>query len=406
MKRSLTALCLLNFFIADVRDGLGPFLGVFLQGHQWSPSEIGIVMTVGGIAGMLATTPFGILVDQTTAKRMLLVVAAGAIVIASIANLFFPTLIVTTIAQIVSGAAGSVVPPAIAAITLGLVLQKGFARQLGRNEAFNHAGNVAAAVLAGVFGYLFGIGAVFVVMAAMAIGAIIATAFIDPKEIDHRAARGLAEEGDSQRTGLSILVTSVPLLVLGVTGLLFHLGNAAMLPLLGQSIVARGEGDPSAYTSATIIIAQLTMVPMALVASWLAQKRGYWIVFLLALVALPIRGLLAASFTGPFALIPVQILDGVGAGLLGVAVPGLVAQILSGTGHINAGLGAVMTLQGVGAALSPALGGVVAERYGYPAAFLTLGVIAIAGLVLWCVTRPMTAEACVHGSGEAAPPAG
>ena len=82
------------------------------------------------------------------------------------------------------------------------------------------------------------------------------------------------------------------------------------------------------------------------------------------------------------------------------------AQILSGTGHINAGLGAVMTLQGVGAALSPALGGVVAERYGYPAAFLTLGVIAIAGLVLWCVTRPMTAEACVHGSGEAAPPAG
>lgn len=406
MKRSLTALCLLNFFIADVRDGLGPFLGVFLQGHQWSPSEIGIVMTVGGIAGMLATTPFGILVDQTTAKRMLLVVAAGAIVIASIANLFFPTLIVTTIAQIVSGAAGSVVPPAIAAITLGLVLQKGFARQLGRNEAFNHAGNVAAAVLAGVFGYVFGIGAVFVVMAAMAIGAIIATAFIDPKEIDHRAARGLAEEGDGQRTGLSILVTSVPLLVLGVTGLLFHLGNAAMLPLLGQSIVARGEGDPSAYTSATIIIAQLTMVPMALFASWLAQKRGYWIVFLLALVALPIRGLLAASFTGPLALIPVQILDGVGAGLLGVAVPGLVAQILSGTGHINAGLGAVMTLQGLGAALSPALGGVLAERYGYPAAFLTLGVIAIAGLVLWCVTRPMTAEACVHGSGEAAPPAG
>ena len=403
MKRSLNALCILNFFIADVRDGLGPFLGVFLQEHHWSPSEIGMVMTIGGIAGMLATTPFGILVDKTTAKRMLLVAAALAIVVASIANLFFPNIVVTVAAQIVSGTAGSVVPPAIAAITLGLVLQKGFARQLGRNEAFNHAGNVAAAVLAGVFGYLFGIGAVFVVMAAMAAGAIVATSFIKASEIDHRAARGLSEDGGARKTGLSILVTSAPLLVLGATLTLFHLGNAAMLPLLGQSIVARGAGDPSAYTSATIIVAQLTMVPMALLASKLALRRGYWIVFLLALIALPIRGLLAAYFTSPLGLFPVQVLDGVGAGLLGVAVPGLVAQILSGSGHINAGLGAVMTLQGVGAALSPALGGVVAERLSYPAAFLALGVVAVAGLVLWCITRPLTAEACADPSNRMTP---
>lgn len=403
MKRSLIALCVLNFFIADVRDGLGPFLGVFLQSQSWSPSEIGMVMTVGGLAGMLATTPFGILVDKTTAKRTLLVVAALAIVIASIANLFVPNFIVTTGAQVISGVAGSVVPPAIAAITLGLVLQKGFAHQLGRNEAFNHAGNVAAAVLAGVFGYLFGIGAVFVVMAAMACGAVVATSFINPSEIDHRAARGLSHDDDKRGAGLSVLVTSAPLLVLGVTLTLFHLGNAAMLPLLGQSIVARGAGDPSAYTSATIIVAQLTMVPMALLASWLADKRGYWIVFLLALIALPVRGLLAAYLISPAGLFPVQILDGVGAGLLGVAVPGLVAQILSGTGHINAGLGAVMTLQGVGAALSPALGGIVAERFGYPLAFVVLGLVAVAGLVLWCVTRPLTAEACADQSSRSQP---
>ena len=194
MKRSLIALCALNFFIADVRDGLGPFLGVFLQSRSWSPAEIGVVMTVGGLAGMIATTPFGILVDMTKAKRALIVIAALLIVIASIANLFAPNFVVTTIAQIINGAAGSVVPPAIAAITLGLVLRQGFAHQLGRNEAFNHAGNVAAAVMAGVFGYLFGIGAVFVVMAAMAGGAIVATSYINPSEIDHRAARGLGDK--------------------------------------------------------------------------------------------------------------------------------------------------------------------------------------------------------------------
>ena len=77
-----------------------------------------------------------------------------------------------------------------------------------------------------------------------------------------------------------------------------------------------------------------------------------------------------------------QVLDGVGAGLLGVALPGLVAQTLRGTGHVNAGLGAVMTLQGLGAAASPALAGWIAQRFGFDAAFLSLGGIAVLALAL------------------------
>jgi MFS family permease len=128
-------------------------------------------------------------------------------------------------------------------------------------------------------------------------------------------------------------------------------------------------------------------------------------VFLLALIALPIRGITACLVSGPLGLAPVQILDGVGAGILGVAVPGLVARILSGTGRVNAGLGAVMTLQGVGAALSPAIGGMVAQRFGYPAAFLALGVIAAIALALWLLARPLMAPACAKppekGAAEA-----
>jgi MFS family permease len=96
--------------------------------------------------------------------------------------------------------------------------------------------------------------------------------------------------------------------------------------------------------------------------------------------------------TGPIGLVPVQVLDGVGAGLLGVAVPGLVARILAGTGHVNAGLGTVMTMQGIGAALSPALGGFVAEKLGYAASFMVLGAVALVALVLWLATRRMTAQ--------------
>ena len=405
MNSSLAALNALNFFMADVHGGLGPFLGVFLQARQWSPAQIGIVMTIGGIAGMVVTTPAGALVDRTRYKRTIVVGTAIIITVASLAILVKPDFAVVSGAQIISGIAGAAIGPAIAAITLGLVHQTGFAHQLGRNEAFNHGGNVVAAALAGGIGYFAGLGAVFVILAVMALFSIAATYFIDPREIDHRAARGAGPRQDDGVASFAVLLRSKELMVLGATLTLFHLGNAAMLPLLGQAGVAHDGSNPSAFTAATIIVAQTTMVPMALLAARLAQSQGYWTVFLLALIALPIRGITACLVSGPLGLAPVQILDGVGAGILGVAVPGLVARILSGTGRVNAGLGAVMTLQGVGAALSPAIGGMVAQRFGYPAAFLALGVIAAIALALWLLARALMAPACAKppekGAAEA-----
>jgi predicted MFS family arabinose efflux permease len=396
MSTSITALNAVNFFMADVRDGLGPYLGVFLQEKKWSPAEIGLVMTIGGIAGVVATTPFGALVDKMHSKRMLVVIAGIATVIASFLILFVPTFGATVFSQVATGIAGAVIGPAIAGITLGLVHPKGFTKQIGRNEAYNHGGNVAAAVACGVFGYWFGLSAVFVVMAGMAIISLIAIWFIDPKKIDYNAARGAGgKDGKGgEVAGYSALFTSKPLLVLAMTLLLFHLGNGAMLPLLGQALVAQGAGDPSAYTSATIIVAQLSMIPMALFAAWLAEKRGYYLVFILALIALPIRGGIAATVTGPIGLFPVQILDGVGAGLLGMAVPGLVARIMAGTGRVNAALGGVMTVQGIGAALSPALGGYVAQHFGYAQSFMALGGVAFFALALWLLATPVVAESC------------
>lgn len=401
MTTSTSALNALNFFMADVRDGLGPFLGVFLQSQGWGPAEIGLVMTIGGLAGVAATTPLGALVDSTKAKRAILIVAAAAIIVANGVNYASPSFAVTSAAQIISGVAAAAILPAIAGLTLGIVRQRGYAHQLGRNEAFNHGGNAFAAVLCGVLGYFFGFVAVFALMTAMAVGAIAATLMVKAEDIDHDAARGLeaGEDGacaeDRGATSFKSLLTCKPLVVLAVTVMLFHFANAAMLPLLGQAMVARGTaGDASAYTAATVIIAQLTMVPMALLAARIAQRQGYWLIFVLALVALPVRGLLAGSIAHPFVLVPVQVLDGVGAGLLGVAVPGLVARILAGTGHVNVGLGAVMTLQGVGAALSASFAGVIAQTFGYWAAFLALAGVAAAALALWLAATAIVAPAC------------
>ncbi|NEL42918.1 MAG: MFS transporter, partial [Xanthomonas perforans] len=73
----------LHFSVADVQDGLGPFLSVFLQSRGWSVAAIGTVMSVGGIAGMLATTPAGALVDSTRRKRAVVVVGCLAILLAT-----------------------------------------------------------------------------------------------------------------------------------------------------------------------------------------------------------------------------------------------------------------------------------------------------------------------------------
>ena len=181
---SLAALNALNFFIADVRDGLGPFLGVFLQEHGWSPATIGLAMSLGGAAGMVASTPIGLLVDATRRKRALLVIASTCIVLACAVNYLAPVFAVTAAAQMVAGVAAAAVAPCIAAITLGLVRQQGYARQLGRNEAFNHAGNATAAALAGLLGWHFGLVAVFVLMAGMATASVIAVLLIQPRDID------------------------------------------------------------------------------------------------------------------------------------------------------------------------------------------------------------------------------
>jgi MFS family permease len=192
---------------------------------------------------------------------------------------------------------------------------------------------------------------------------------------------------------LKVLGGSPALMMLAVAMMLFHMGNAAMLPLLGQAAMARAELDPSLFTALTVIVAQLVMIPVALLAGRLASRHGYALLVTMALLALPLRGLVAGCWDSAWALLPVQILDGVGAGLLGVALPGFVARILRGSGHVNIGLGAVMTIQGIGASLSPALAGAVAARYGYGMAFLVLTAIAALALVLWMASGARGASA-------------
>ncbi len=386
--RSLTFLSLLCFALADVRDGLGPFFGVFLQGKGWLPDEIGYVMTAGGLAGMFCTTPLGALVDRADKKRLLLgatvimiVVACGGIF------LWFNTFSVWT-SRILHGALAAAIAPTLSGITLGMVGQKGLPARLGKNEAWNHFGNGATAVLGTVVGYYYGIPGVFFVMAVMGVLCIICLGGINPAHIDNATARGLEEnqgKPDAAPIPLRALFSDRALLAIAITLAFFHLGNAAMLPLLGQSAVARFDVNPAAYTGVTVIIAQVTMIATALLGSWIALRRGYGMLFLIALLALPVRGLVAGFYDSPWSVVPVQILDGISSGLMGVATPGIVARILRGSGHVNLGLGFVLTIQGLGAAFSTTYGGLFAHYISYSAAFLALAVAPCMGLTVFAL---------------------
>lgn len=380
-RRALQAL---NFFMADMQAGIGPFLGVFLQGKGWQTGSIGQVMTLGGLAGMIFGAPAGALVDATRHKRLCIILAGVFTLLASSLIFFSQAYWVVVASQVATAIAGAAIGPAVAGITLGMFRQRGFIHQNGINQAYNHAGNVVGAALSGYLGWKFGFLAVFWLAAGFGLLSILSVLKIPEECIDHQAARGLEKE-DEQESGhsLSELWRMPPLRVLALALAFFHLGNAAMLPLYGLSLVHAHQGDPAALTALTIVVAQVVMVGVSLVATRLAEKRGYWLVLLVSFLALPVRGLIAACVIKQWGIYPVQILDGVGAGLQSVAVPGLVARILAGTGRVNLGQGAVATIQAAGACLSPLLGYAVAERLGYSAAFLTLGSLSLGSLCLW-----------------------
>lgn len=387
----------LNFFLADVRDGLGPYLAIYLLTVQkWDEASIGAVMSVAAIAGILAQTPAGAFIDKTTAKRAAVIIAAIVVTIGSVVLPLYPGFLFVATTQALTGIAAAIFAPALAAITLGIVGPRAFARRIGRNEAFNHAGNAVAAALAGALAYGFGPEVVFWLMAAMALASIVAMLAIPATAIDHEVARGLhdLEQPDGQRddqpSGLRVLLTCKPLLVFASATVLFHFSNAAMLPLVGQKLALVNNALGTTLMSACIVAAQLVMVPVAMLVGHKADVWGRKPMFACALAVLILRGALYPFSDNPYWLVGVQLLDGIGAGIYGALFPLIVADLTQGTGHFNVSQGAIATAAGLGGALSTFVAGVIVVFAGYSAAFLTLAGVAAIGLILFIMLMPET----------------
>ena len=384
----------LNFLLADVRGALGPYLNVFLVTQQhWSQSSVGLVTTVSGLLGLIAQTPVGALIDATRAKRALIVVALAILAAGAVAIYAWPSFWPVMIANTAIALVGDVFGPAVSALTLGLFARGQLARRLGRNSAFDHAGNVAIAALAGLVGWLWSQRAVFLLVPVAAIAGSLATLSIPAGAIDHERARGADDESavDAHAAGLGVLITSRPLLVYAFCALLFHFANAPLLPLVGQKLAAAHKDLATAMMSACIIAAQLIMLPIALAVGRYADRIGRKPILLAGFAILPVRAVLYTFSDQPAWLIGVQLLDGIGAGIFGAITPLVIADLMRGTGRYNVAQGAVATVQGIGASLSGLAAGIIVDRFGYTAAFLGAGAAAAVAGVALIVAMPETA---------------
>jgi MFS family permease len=355
-----------------------------------------LVTTIGGLLGLAVQTPIGAAIDETRAKRGAIVLALGVLGIGAVIIFALPSFWPVLIANGLMAIVGDVFGPSVAALTLGIYARTQLARRMGRNSAFDHAGNVAIAVVAGAVGYAFSQRAVFLLVPVFAVLAAVAVLSIPADAIDHDRARdsdgkaGMA--GSTAAAGYGILFKSRPLVIFGLCTMLFHFANAPLLPLVGQKLAAAFPKEATAMMSTCIIAAQLVMLPIALLVGRTADSWGRKPLFLVGIAILPIRAALYTLSDNSFWLIGVQLLDGVGAGIFGALTPLVIADIMRGTGRYNLAQGAIGTMQGIGASLSGLAAGLVVDHFGYSAAFLTSGTGALMALIVFALGMPETAE--------------
>jgi MFS family permease len=233
---SLHGLDGINFFLAGVLAGFGPYVAVYLADQKWTQDRIGFVLSASALAGLLSQVPGGELLDTIRPKRA--IVALGVLVVALSAMIieFRPTFSLVLIALTLQGITGGVLGPAIAAISLGVVGHSALPERLGRNQRFAATGSLAAAALMGLLGYAFSYRAIFLLVVALTLPLFVTLARIHAADIHFGRSCGAPHHHHTPdlpaRAGRASLWKSPELIVLGACLFFFQFANASVLPLV------------------------------------------------------------------------------------------------------------------------------------------------------------------------------
>jgi MFS family permease len=386
------ALDWLNFFLAALLTGFGPFVAVYLADRGWRPESIGFVLTASGLAGLVSQVPAGEIIDFVSSKRTLIGIGSTAVTLALLIFAFRPDFPSVLIASVFQSLAGSLLGPAVAAISLGLVGHDALAERLGRNQRFSSVGSLATAAVLGAAGYLLTTQAIFLVAASLWLPLLVALLQIRAADVHFGRACGAPDHHakDPPRVSRIALLKDHRLVTFAACLFLFQLANASLLPQIAQTLVHVHGRSSSPIMSALIVGPQIIV---ALMAPWVgrtAASAGRRPLLIIGLAAVPIRAALFLLMPGPALLIAIQLLDGLSGATLGVLTALVIADLTSGTGRFNLAQGLVGALSGVGASLSTSISGVVVERFGQAAGLLSVLAVGLIAVVIVVVFMPET----------------
>ncbi|GBQ97502.1 major facilitator superfamily transporter [Acetobacter nitrogenifigens DSM 23921 = NBRC 105050] len=374
-----------SFFVANLQAAFGPFVSVYLTGEHWTQGEIGVALSIGTITAMVSQVPAGALVDSLVNKQRVATWSIAAIIASCLIMALAPLRLPVAVAEVLHGLASCTLNPAISAITLGVVAtyiaknpdkaMGALGARFGRNASFAAVGNALSAGLMGAAGYFVSARATFFLGAAMAAPGILALRMIEqPRIAPSENVAALAEGEPPQRArGASLmkLLREPGLFAFALCVVFFHLSSAAMLSL------AAGQVTQQAGRSAELVIAACILAPQLLGAAlspWIgrwAETIGRRPIMVVTFAALPLRGALLSITTNPWAVVPIQMLDGISSAAFGVMLPLVAADLTRRSGHFNLCMGLLGLAMGLGASFSTTLAGLVADR-SLPEAFLLL----------------------------------
>ena len=362
-----------NFFVANVQTGFGPFIAVYLASEAWTQGDIGAALSVGTIAAMAGQLPAGALVDGLRNKRFAALIACLAIAGSAVLLAVQPDRLPVYLAEVLHGLASCMLAPAIAAMSLALVGRRGLGERLGRNARFAAIGSSIAAGVMGAVGSYVSERAVLYLTAALMAPAIVALRAIPSGSV---TAPPRSAQAGGLREAVRLLLGWRVLMFAGCVAL-FHLGNAAMLPLVAGELTKSVGSQASLLIAACIVLPQLLVAWASPLVGRAADRWGRRPVLVLTFLAVPVRGVLLAMVPPGLPVVIVQVLDGVSAAGFGVLLPLVAADLTRGTNRFNLCMGLLGLAAGLGATVSTAVGGDLADRYGLAVA---LGALAASGL--------------------------
>jgi len=395
-RHSVAGLNGLNFFVADMFTGFGPFVTVYLTANGWLPTDIGLALSVASIAAVASQVPAGMLVDAVWQRRLLTALGIAAVIASALVLAAFPERWPVIGSQVLLGIAGSLLTPSIAAMTLSLSRSESLGRRLGGNVRYKALGSMLSALLMGYIGTHFSPGAVFYVSAlfgSIALAFLLMISGVDIRNAPHRTRHPAALPRHVRKEPLrrkrDVWLDPLLLTLAGCI-FMFNLSNAAVLPFAISAIQAAGVKDTDLLVSMALVVSKAVVAIISPRVGVLAHDRGRKFILLAGFMALTLRCVVLAIWNSAVSLVLCQVLDGISAAAIGVMVPLIVADITHRGGRFNLGLGVVGLAVAAGATVSTTAAGFVTQHFGTRVAFICLGCAAAVGSMLVRAVLPET----------------